>query len=165
MVHKRQYDNTVDYETNFLGPLLISHRCEIMYHTNVILYSKQENNKFCSNLKQCYTSLAVPGALAHRLQQSYYRIYKLENQILSNFSRGLKIWSWLCFTPVTRTRTRTTTPKYIIFYWPDFDQTLNVGSWEHLDSNCHSDICPGNISPRNICPYQEYLSCYGPDLD
>ena len=28
------------------------------------------------------------------------------------------------------------------------------------DYNCHHDICPGNI-----CPYQQYLSCYWPDLD
>ena len=23
--------------------------------------------------------------------------------------------------------------KYLSCYWPDFDQTLNVGSWEHLE--------------------------------
>ena len=28
------------------------------------------------------------------------------------------------------------------------------------DANPHSDICPGNI-----CPYQEYLSCYVPNFD
>ena len=33
------------------------------------------------------------------------------------------------------------------------------------DSNCHHDICPGNICPGDICPYQQYLSCYWPDLD
>ena len=27
-------------------------------------------------------------------------------------------------------------------------------------SNCHNDICSGNI-----CPYQEYLSCHWPDFD
>ena len=33
------------------------------------------------------------------------------------------------------------------------------------DYNCHHDICPGNICPGEICPYQQYLSCYRPDLD
>ena len=28
------------------------------------------------------------------------------------------------------------------------------------DYNCHHDICPSNI-----CPYQQYLSCYRPYLD
>merc|ERR1711954_286180 len=28
-----------------------------------------------------------------------------------------------------------------------------------------NDICPGNICPWDICPYQQYLSCYWPDLD
>ena len=116
--------------------------------------------------------------------------------------------------------------QYLSCYWPDFDETLNVDSWEHLeqilnpilskpqpnlntrlgltikwlytttpphppthrnsmsaisqllltrfwwnfkgrflwtfrtDSNCQGDICP-----RDICPYQEYLSCYWPDFD
>ena len=33
------------------------------------------------------------------------------------------------------------------------------------DYNCHHDICPGNICPGDICPYQQYLTCYWPDLD
>ena len=33
------------------------------------------------------------------------------------------------------------------------------------DHNCHHDICPSNICPGDICPYQQYLSCYWPDLD
>ena len=33
------------------------------------------------------------------------------------------------------------------------------------DSNCHCDIFPNNICPGDICPYQEYLSCYWLDLD
>ena len=31
-------------------------------------------------------------------------------------------------------------------------------------TNCHYDICPGNICLGDICPYQEYLSCYWPDF-
>ena len=33
------------------------------------------------------------------------------------------------------------------------------------DYNCHPEICPGNICPGEICSYQQYLSCYWPDLD
>ena len=50
--------------------------------------------------------------------------------------------------------------EYLSCYWPDFDETLQVGSWEH-----HGDICPRNICPGDICTYQEYLSCYWPDFD
>ena len=48
---------------------------------------------------------------------------------------SLKTWSWLCFTPVTTTRRTTTrTPtKNLSCYWPDFDDTLKVASWEHLE--------------------------------
>ena len=33
------------------------------------------------------------------------------------------------------------------------------------ESNCPGDICAGNICPGDICPYDEYLSCYWPDID
>ena len=33
------------------------------------------------------------------------------------------------------------------------------------DYNFHHDICPGKICPGDICPYQQYLSCYWPNLD
>ena len=33
------------------------------------------------------------------------------------------------------------------------------------DSNYQGDICPHNIYPRDICPYQEYLSSNWPDFD
>ena len=33
------------------------------------------------------------------------------------------------------------------------------------DYNCHHDIWQGNICPGDICSYQQYLSCYWPDLD
>ena len=44
--------------------------------------------------------------------------------------------------------------EYLSCYWPNFD------SWEHLNSNCHSDICRGSICPGNIWLYQEYLNSY-----
>ena len=33
------------------------------------------------------------------------------------------------------------------------------------DSNYQVFICPGNICPGDISPYQEYLSCYWPNFD
>ena len=47
-------------------------------------------------------------------------------------------------------------------FWPNFKCRFLWLSW--TDSNCHSDICPGNICQGDICPYQEYLSCYWPDF-
>ena len=59
--------------------------------------------------------------------------------------------------------------EYLSCYWPDFDETLNVGSWEHLEwiptVTLTFVICPDNICPGGICPYQEYLSCYWLDFD
>ena len=45
---------------------------------------------------------------------------------------------------------------------PDLDETLKVGSWEHLEHIYDSQhgICPDNICPGSICPYQEYPRCY-----
>ena len=107
--------------------------------------------------------------------------------------------------------TQTQSQQYLSCYWPDFDETLKVGSWEHLEqtltvtgtfvqatfvpatfvhirnistvtdlilmklsrcvlrtsrtgSNCHCDICPGNICLGDICPYPEYLSSYWSDF-
>ena len=33
------------------------------------------------------------------------------------------------------------------------------------DADYQVDICPCNICQGDICPYQEYLSCYSPDFD
>ena len=71
--------------------------------------------------------------------------------------------------------------EYLSCYWPNFDETFNVVSWEHLeqiptikltfvqatcywpdidqtltDANSYSDICQVNIWSGDICLYQEY---------
>ena len=33
------------------------------------------------------------------------------------------------------------------------------------DANHHDDICSGNISPGDICTYQQYFSCYWSHFD
>ena len=48
-------------------------------------------------------------------------------------------------------------------FWPNFKGMFLNPSL--TDANCHSDICPTNICPEDICPYQEYISCYCTDLD
>ena len=32
-------------------------------------------------------------------------------------------------------------------------------------SDCHHDVCLANICPDNLCPYQQYLSCYWQNFD
>ena len=48
-------------------------------------------------------------------------------------------------------------------FWSNFKQRV-LGTYR-TDYNCQHDICSGNICPWDICPYQQYLSCYWPDLD
>ena len=48
-------------------------------------------------------------------------------------------------------------------FGPNFKQRVQ-GTYT-TDYNGPHDICPGNICPGDICPYQQYLSCYWPDLD
>ena len=42
-----------------------------------------------------------------------------------------------------------------------------VGYWEHLEQipTVLGDICAVNICPADICPFQEYFSCYWPNFD
>ena len=51
----------------------------------------------------------------------------------------------------------------LTWFWPNFKHWFLWLYW--TDFNYHCDFCPGNICPGNICQYQEYLSCYWPDLD
>ena len=56
---------------------------------------------------------------------------------------SLKTWSWLCFTlsqqqeeqekEQEEQEEQEPPTKYLSCYWPDFDQTLNVGFWERLE--------------------------------
>ena len=50
---------------------------------------------------------------------------------------------------------------------PDFDETLKIGSWENLEQiqTVTVTFVQINIFPGDICPYQEYLSCYWPNFD
>ena len=48
--------------------------------------------------------------------------------------------------------------EHVSCYWPNFDQTLNIGFWEHIEQ------IPGNIRLGKIFPYQDYLSCHWPNF-
>ena len=39
--------------------------------------------------------------------------------------------------------------EYLSCYWPDFDETLQVGSWEHLEQ-IPTVTCPGNVKARSM---------------
>ena len=47
--------------------------------------------------------------------------------------------------------------------WPNFKGRFLGLSWTNF--NYCSNICPGNFCSGDICPYQEYLSCYWPIFD
>ena len=87
---------------------------------------------FAKKVVQCRTLLCTLYRVFHN---SIHRLLPHLQSCCQTSVLSLKTWSWLCFTPVTTTRTRRTrTPtKYLSCYWPDFDQTLNVGTWEPLE--------------------------------
>ena len=66
-------------------------------------------------------------------------------------------------TPPTRKSTTTNSMSAIsqlllARFWPNYEDRSLGPPW--TDFNCNGNICPGDI-----CPYQEYLSCYWPDFD
>ena len=74
----------------------------------------------------------------------------------------LLLWARACGVPVGRCSGWLMANINDIFFlfcsaWPKFKITT-------VTTTCHY-ICQGNICPGDICPYQEYLSCYWPDLD
>ena len=46
----------------------------------------------------------------------------------------------------------------LVWFWPNFKSRFLETFITY--TNCHSDICPGNI-----CPYQGYFSCYWPNFN
>ena len=52
---------------------------------------------------------------------------------------------------------------FLIRFWYNFKSRFLGLSW--TDFNYRRNICPGNIFPSNICPYQEYICSYWLDFD
>ena len=57
--------------------------------------------------------------------------------------------------------------EYLSFYWPDFDETLQVGSSKHPEQipTVTVTFVQATCVLVTICPYQEYLSCNWPGFD
>ena len=70
-----------------------------------------------------------------------------------------KLWhSWAKLSSYTLDLLGISSQLLITWFWWKF-KDLFLGT-SRTDSNCHCDICLGNI-----CQYQKYLSCYEPDFD
>ena len=52
---------------------------------------------------------------------------------------------------------------FLTWFWWNFKGSFTEPSL--TDSDYQVEICPGNICPGDICPYQDYPSCYWPDVD
>ena len=52
--------------------------------------------------------------------------------------------------------------EYLSSNLPDFDETLKIDSWEHLEqiSIVMATYFQATFFSGDICTYQEYLSCY-----
>ena len=64
--------------------------------------------------------------------------------------------------------------EYFSFNWPNFDQTYLAQFFESLNFLAQNFVSPKFFGHNNfldhkvfndICPHQEYLSCYWPDFD
>ena len=67
--------------------------------------------------------------------------------------------------PPTTTTTQTLRQQYLSWYWPDFDQTLNKGSWEHIQkitTVTRQHLSWGHLSISAI--YQLLLARFGPNF-
>ena len=77
-------------------------------------------------------------------------------------------WKWFFTPPSTTTNTHTNTMFALSQLvknqlWPKFKGRF-LGT-SRTDFNCNGDICPGNICPRTIYLYLNFLSCYWPNFD
>ena len=67
-------------------------------------------------------------------------------------------------TTTTHTNSMSTISQLLLAHFGSNFKQRVLGTYT-TDYNCHHDICPDNICPGDISPYQQYLSCYWPDLD
>ena len=51
----------------------------------------------------------------------------------------------------------------LTWFWPNFKISFLGPSLTDVD--CLSDICQSNVWPGNICPFEQYLSCYSTNFD
>ena len=148
----QKYINKFSSQLSFT--IFIHNSCSQSFFTTFI-------QKFCSKLFSCEEQLK--RWRCHSVCSSFCPslFVKTPTQPQLDLTKLGLTRKWLYTTtdhpPGTQCR------QYLSCYWSDFDKTLKVASWEHLEQIV--DICQGNICPGDICPYQEYLSCYWTDVD
>ena len=94
----------------------------------------------------------------HKTSSTNYYPFTLDNlKQLSNGHLSMQHLSWrhLSISAISQ--------LLLAWFWPNFKGRFLGPFWTY--PNCHNEICRGNISPCNVCPYQEYFSCYWPDFD
>ena len=122
-----------------------------------------------------YFLVSSPKKRFKRVKRFHFVLYLSKPQPNLNTRLGLTI-KWLCTTPPPthhRNSISAISQLWLIRFWWNFKGRFLWTS--RVDSNCHCDICPGNICPcdicpgnicpHNICPYQEYLSSNWSDFD
>ena len=80
-----------------------------------------------------------------------------QNPNLTSTQRLGFTWKWL-YTTTHRNSMSAISQLLLTRFWWNFKGRFLWTS--RIDSDCHGDICPGDINP-----YQDYLSSYWPDLD
>ena len=86
---------------------------------------------------RCSKLLFISAGMRYTNIWPYIKLFCMATSKLSkpqpnlNTRLGLTI-IWLC-KPHPTTTTQTQHQHYLGCYWPDFDETLQVGSWEHLE--------------------------------
>ena len=76
--------------------------------------------------------------IKYQLYNKYYQLYTTYKTIYCSAWPRLKLNTKIGLhtthhhPPPTTTTTQTLRQQYLSCYWPDLDQTLNKGSWEHI---------------------------------
>ena len=77
--------------------------------------------------------------IKYQLYNKYYQLYTTYKTIYCSAWPRLKLNTKIGLhtthhhpPPTTTTTTQTLRQQYLSCYWPDLDQTLNKGSWEHI---------------------------------
>jgi len=89
-------------------------------------------------------------------------IWNCQNPNLTLTQRLGFTWKWL-YTPTHRNSKSAIYQLLLTKFWWNFKGRF-LGT-SRTDSNWHGTIYPGNICLGNICPYQEYFSCYWTNFD
>ena len=136
-------------------------------HNNPIREGLKEKNYLVTSIIFALTPTHLPPRMTW---QEWISVAKFtthpprrNNDISLNKGVFDKIFHQVNFSDIVKTPTQPqfnlTIPQLLLaWFWPNIKGRLLGPSSTY--ANCHCDICPGNICPCDIRPYQEYLSCY-----